>query len=253
MATQKAPSKIELNNHPVVSSDEWLTERRQLLEKEKQLTRLNDELSAARRKLPWVKVEKNYVFETPAGQQSLSDLFEGRSQLIVYHFMFGPGWKEGCDGCSFLADHFDGANLHLAHHDVTLLAVSHAPLAEFLPFKKRMEWKFKWVSSHGSDFNFDFHASADPKRQNKALYNYEVIDASDSGGEHHGISVFFKNSQGEIFHTYSCYARGVDILCTTHNFLDLTPKGRNEKGTMDWVRLHDQYQSLPKSSSCCGG
>ncbi|MCC5834869.1 MAG: thioredoxin family protein [Opitutales bacterium] len=253
MSVSQPPTLSELKSHPVVSSEEWLEARRRLLEKERQVTRLNDELSTERRKLPWTKVDKTYVFETTLGRQTLAELFGGRSQLIIYHFMFGPGWKEGCDGCSFLSDHFDGANLHLAHHDVTLLAVSRAPLAEFLPFKKRMGWKFKWVSSHDSDFNFDFHASADPERQSKALYNYEEIDAADSGGEHHGISVFFKDSDGAIYHTYSCYARGVDSLCTTHNFLDLTPKGRNERSTMDWVKLHDQYESEEDTSGCrCG-
>lgn len=237
------PTSAELASHPVVSSDQWLAARRELLEKEKEVTRLNDQLSALRRELPWVKVDKDYRFDTLEGPQTLTDLFEGSSQLIVYHFMYGPGWKEGCDGCSFLSDHFDGANLHLPHHDVTLLAVSRAPLAEFLPYKKRMGWKFKWVSSHGSDFNFDFHASSE-EGQERFLYNYEAMDPVYAGGEHHGISVFYKNGSGDIFHTYSAYARGVDTLCGTHNLLDLTPKGRNEHSTMDWVRRHDTYENL---------
>ncbi len=243
MPVAKTPTVEELSHHPVVSGSEWLAARRTLLEKEKELTRLNDELSALRRALPWVAVEKEYAFDTPDGKKSLADLFAGRSQLIVYHFMFGPGWEEGCDGCSFLADHFDGANLHLAHHDVTLLAVSRAPLSEFLPYKKRMGWQFPWVSSHGSDFNYDFHASSSKEAlaSGKILYNFREVDGADAGEEHHGISVFYKTPDGKIFHTYSCYSRGVDILCTTHNFLDLTPKGRNEKSTMDWVRLHDRY------------
>ena len=248
------PTPDQLKSHRVAPHEEWLAERKALLAREKQLTRLLDEVSAARRELPWVKVEKEYRFETPEGTKTLSDLFDGRSQLIVYHFMFGPGWEEGCSGCSFLSDHFDGANLHLAHHDVTLLAVSRAPLAEFLPFKKRMGWKFPWVSSHNSDFNYDFHASSSREQlaSGKITYNYEEVESEDFGEEHHGISVFYKNSSGDIFHTYSCYARGVDILCGTHNLLDLTPKGRNEKGTMDWVRLHDRYESVsPKASSCC--
>lgn len=245
MPIAKAPEQAELENHPVVSSAEWLAARRELLNEEKEVTRRIDRLSERRRALPWVQVEKEYAFDTPDGKQSLADLFDGRSQLIIYHFMFGPGWDEGCSGCSFLSDHFDGVNQHLPHHDVTLLAVSRAPLAELLPFKKRMGWKFKWVSSNGSDFNYDFHASSTKEdlASGKILYNFEEIDSGDAGEEHHGISVFYRNGEGEIFQTYSCFARGVDILCDTHNFLDLTPKGRNEKGTMDWVRLHDQYET----------
>lgn len=237
--------KAELENHPVVSPVEWLAARRELLNEEKELTRRLDQLSERRRALPWVKVEKEYSFDTPDGKKSLGDLFNGRSQLIVYHFMFAPGWEEGCSGCSFLSDHFDGVNHHLPHHDVTLLAVSRAPLAELLPFKKRMGWTFSWVSSNGSDFNYDFHASSTPDAlaSGKILYNFEEIDSAESGEEHHGISVFYRKPTGEIFHTYSCYSRGVDILCDTHNFLDLTPKGRNEKEPMDWVRLHDQYET----------
>jgi predicted dithiol-disulfide oxidoreductase (DUF899 family) len=242
MPVAPPPTSAELAIHPVVSPGQWLAARRALLEKEKEVTRRNDELSTLRRELPWVKVEKDYRFDTPEGPKTLAELFEGRSQLIVYHFMFGPEWEEGCDGCSFLSDHFDGANLHLPHHDVTLLVVSRAPMEEFLPYKKRMGWHFKWVSSHGSDFNFDFHASSTPD-QGKFLYNYEETDPAQAGGEHHGISVFYKNEAGEIFHTYSAYARGVDILCGTHNLLDLTPRGRNEHGTMDWVRRHDSYEN----------
>lgn len=229
---------------PVVSRQTWLDARQALLQKEKELTRQIDEVNAERRKLPWVKIGKAYRFETPDGPRSLSELFDGRSQLIVYHFMFGPGWKEGCDGCSFLADHFDGANLHLAHHDVTLLAVSRAPLEEFQPFKERMGWKFTWVSSHGSDFNRDFdvtHTEADIAG-GQACYNYRKLKSPDDAGESHGVSVFFRNDRGEVFHTYSTYARGGDLLLGTHNFLDLTPRGRNEQSTMDWVRLHDTYE-----------
>ncbi|MCC5788377.1 MAG: DUF899 domain-containing protein [Opitutales bacterium] len=245
------PTTAELERHSVVSPDAWLAARRELLRKEKELTKLNDELSERRRALPWVKVEKSYSFASSDGPKTLSELFDGRSQLIVYHFMLGPGWTEGCDGCSFLSDHFDGANLHLPHHDVTLLAISRAPLAEILTFKQRMGWHFPWVSSHGSDFNYDFHASTPPGAK-KILYNFEETDASDAGEEHHGISVFFKNKKGEIFHTYSAYSRGVDLLCGTHSLLDLTPKGRNEHGTMDWVRLHDQYkQPEANGDSCC--
>jgi predicted dithiol-disulfide oxidoreductase (DUF899 family) len=244
------PTTAELDSHPVVSPETWLAARRELLRKEKELTRLNDALSEDRRALPWVKVDKTYAFDSTEGPKTLSDLFEGRSQLIVYHFMLGPGWKEGCDGCSFLSDHFDGANLHLPHHDVTLLAVSRAPLAEIRRFQQRMGWRFPWVSSLDSDFNYDFHATTPPDAE-EVLYNFEPIDAADAGEEHHGISVFYKNATGEIYHTYSAYARGVDILCGTHNLLDLTPKGRNEHGTMDWVRLHDQYEATKPSGGCC--
>lgn len=249
MPTQTPPTETELAKHPVVDQAMWLAARRELLAREKELTRLNDELSQRRRALPWVRVEKTYTFDTPAGRQTLSDLFQGRSQLIVYHFMLGPDWAEGCDGCSFLSDHFDGANLHLPHHDVTLLAVSRAPLAEIAKFQKRMGWKFPWVSSHDSDFNYDYHASTPPGAKS-ILYNFEEIDSADAGEEHHGISVFFRSPSRDIFHTYSAYSRGVDVLCGTHNLLDLTPRGRNEHGTMDWVRLHDRYES-ETSPACC--
>ncbi len=255
MSITQPPTTEVLQHHPVVSRAEWLAARRELLATEKEITRKIDRLSEMRRALPWVKIDKEYLFDTPDGRKTLADLFDGRSQLIVYHFMFGPDWEEGCDGCSFLSDHFDGANLHLAHHDVTLVAVSRASLEKLLRFKKRMDWKFPWVSSTGSDFNFDFHASTSPEQlaSGRILYNFEEIESTGSGEEHHGISVFFKNPQDEIFHTYSCYARGVDILCTTHNFLDLTPRGRNERSTMDWVRLHDQYGRGAAENSCqCG-
>ena len=230
--------------HEVVSREEWLEARRVHLAEEKHLTRQLDELRRQRRALPWVKVDKDYVFEGPEGKETLGDLFEGRSQLIVYHFMFGPGWKEGCTGCSFIADHIDAANLHLAHHDVTLIAVSRAPLAEFEPFKRRMGWQFKWVSSFGSDFNYDFHVSFTKEQlaAGEVDYNFERQSVGNNE-ELHGESVFYRNDAGEIFHTYSSYARGGDLLIGAHNYLDLTPKGRNENSTMDWVRLHDRYDN----------
>ncbi|MGH8504104.1 MAG: DUF899 domain-containing protein [Gammaproteobacteria bacterium] len=231
------------STHPkVVSRDQWLAARKAHLAREKELTRLRDQVSAERRELPWVKVEKHYVFDGPDGKQTLADLFDGRSQLIVYHFMFGPGWKEGCDGCSFLADHIDGANLHLAHHDVSLVVVSRAPWREFEAFKKRMGWRFKWVSSYGSDFNSDYHVSftKDDIANGNLSYNYEAYEPT-SEEEAPGISVFYKDENGDVFHTYSAYARGGDILIGAHNYLDLTPKGRNETSIMDWVRLHDKY------------
>jgi len=227
-----------------VSPAEWVAARKELLEKEKEFTRLRDELSRARRELPWEKVEKQYVFEGPKGKETLAELFGGRSQLIVYHFMLGPGWKEGCPSCSFIADHFDGMRVHLAARDITLVAVSRAPLAEIEVFKKRMGWGFKWVSSHGTDFNLDYQVSREPGKtaEEKVLYNYEM--QAFPSEERPGLSVFHKDAAGEVFHTYSTYARGLDILVGAYNFIDLTPTGRNEEGlknTMAWVRHHDKY------------
>ncbi|MGE8394434.1 DUF899 domain-containing protein [Pseudomonas sp. BIGb0427] len=232
-------------NPQVVSRSEWLSARRQLLLHEKALTHQRDELSKARRALPWVRVDQDYRFEGPEGRLSLGDLFAGRSQLLVYHFMFGEGWDEGCPGCSFLADHFDGANLHLAHHDVSLVAVSRAPYVQFQAFKQRMGWKFPWVSSHGSSFNQDFGVGAKGSDQ----YNYEPYSGEET--ELPGLSVFYRDAGGTLFHTYSSYARGLDMLVGTYNFLDLMPKGRNEEGTMDWVRHHDRYQDLAQPPHCC--
>ena len=228
----------------VVSQDEWLAARKQHLKKEKEFTRLRDELSAERRELPWVKVEKNYVFETPKGKETLGDLFAGRSQLIVYHFMFGPNWEEGCKSCSFLSDHSDGGNVHLAHRDVTFVVVSRAPLLKLEAFKKRMGWRFKWVSSYANDFNFDYHVSftKDEMAKGNVYYNYEMNKFSTE--EAPGVSVFYKNDSGDIFHTYSAYARGLDLLVGTYNYLDLVPKGRDEAElpwAMAWVRHHDKY------------
>ncbi len=232
------------HNH-IVSQDEWLTTRKQHLLKEKELTHLRDQLSAERRTLPWVKVEKNYVFDGSKGKETLADLFDGRSQLIIYHFMFRPGWEEGCRSCSFLADHIDGSVVHLANRDVTLMAVSRAPLPEIEAFKKRMGWRFKWVSSYGSDFNSDYHVSftQDDVAKGKTSYNYEVREST-SEGEAPGTSVFYKDATGDIFHTYSSYARGCDMLIGAYNYLDLVPKGRDEDAltfTMAWVRHHDRY------------
>ncbi|WGF87188.1 DUF899 domain-containing protein [Marinivivus vitaminiproducens] len=240
-----------MERHPIVSREAWLDARKDLLAREKELTKANDRLSEARRALPWVKVDKDYAFEGTDGRKTLAELFDGRSQLIVYHFMFAPGWKEGCDGCSFIADHFDGANLHLAHHDVSLVAVSRAPLQEILPFKERMTWKFRWVSSHGSDFNYDFHVSATSEEVEAGRYDYNYRMNDGEGGEMPGLSVFYKDEDGTVFHTYSTYARGGDILIGAHNLLDLTPKGRNEDTTMDWVRHHDRYEDgLTERPSC---
>ena len=240
--------------HNVVSREDWLAARKALLAKEKALTKARDELSRERRELPWVKLEKAYVFEGPHGTETLADLFAGRSQLVVDHFMLGPGWKEGCVGCSFGADHIDGSLVHLEHHDVSVAAVSRAPLPEIEAFKKRMGWRFKWVSSFGSDFNYDFHVSFRPEElaQGKVYYNYELCDAGID--ELPGTSVFYRDETGDIFHTYSTYARGSEVLLGTYHLLDLTPKGRNETGPRhnltDWVRHHDRYESSA-TGGCC--
>ena len=213
--------------------------------KEKQLTRQRDEVDRQRRELPWVKVEKDYVFDGPNGQRSLADLFEGRSQLIVSHFMFGPGWKEGCVGCSFRSDHVDGTLVHLEHHDVSFVTISRAPFAEIEAFRNAWVGAFRWLSSFGSDFNYDYQVSFTKEEiaTGKVTYNYEVRDFVSE--EMSGSSVFFKNEAGEIFHTYSTFGRGDEMVDTTYMYLDLTPKGRNENGPHynlgDWVRHHDRY------------
>ena len=231
--------------HRVVSREEWLQARKALLADEKTLTRQRDELSRRRRELPWEKVGKNYVFDGPSGPRTLAQLFEGRSQLIVYHFMFGPQWEEGCPSCSFLADHFDGARVHLAQRDVSFAVVSRAPIDRIEGFRKRMGWRFPWVSSYGSDFNYDYQASftKDEKEAGQVYYNYEATTFPSE--EAPGLSVFSKDAEGNIFHTYSSYARGLDPLVGTYQFLDLVPKGRDEDGlawSMAWVRHHDRYQ-----------
>jgi predicted dithiol-disulfide oxidoreductase (DUF899 family) len=227
----------------VVSPAEWLAARKQLLAKEKEFTRLRDELSRQRREMPWERVENKYGFDGPNGAETLADLFAGRSQLIIYHFMFGPEWKEGCPSCSFLADSFDAAAVHLAQRDTSFAVISRATLPEIQAFQKRMGWKFKWVSSNGSDFNRDFQVSVSKQQatSGKAIYNYEPSNFPSE--ERPGLSVFYRRG-GEVFHTYSSYARGLDILLPTYNFLDLTPKGRDEEGLpwpMAWVRHHDRY------------
>jgi len=241
--------------HKIVSRQEWTEARKAFLDKEKEFTRARDRLSAERRALPWVKVDKAYVFDTPEGKKTLAELFDGRSQLIVYHFMLGPGWEEGCPSCSYLADHFDGANIHLAQRDVTFVAISRAPLAEIEAFKRRMGWHFPWASSFANDFNFDFHVSfAEDAVGKDGDYNYERQEIVSD--EMPGASVFYKDETGTVFHTYSAYARGLDILLGAYNFLDLTPKGRDEAElpwTMAWVRHHDRYESAKPSHSCRAG
>jgi predicted dithiol-disulfide oxidoreductase (DUF899 family) len=225
--------------HKVVSKDEWLKARKELLVKEKLFTRVRDEVSKARLELPWERVENAYTF----GNETLADLFGSRSQLMVYHFMLGPGWKEGCPSCSFLADHFDGMTIHLANRDVSFVVVSRAPQAEIDAFKKRMGWKFKWVSSFESDFNYDYQVSVTKEESatGDAYYNYELTKFPSE--ERPGLSAFYKDGTG-IYHTYSTYARGLDILLGVYNFLDMAPKGRDEEGLawpMAWVRHHDKY------------
>ena len=237
--------------HRVVSQDEWTDARKQLLLKEKEFTRLRDQLSAERRNLPWVKIEKPYVFDGPNGKETLADLFDGRSQLVVKHFMFGPEWTDGCVGCSFEIDHIEGALVHLEHHDVSYVVVSRAPLAKIEAFRRRMGWRIKWVSSYGSDFNYDFHVSFRPDEiaSGKAYYNYELRDVGID--ELSGRSVFYKDEAGAIFHTYSSYARGGEMFLGSYAVLDITPKGRDEtiNGNLtDWVRHHDRYDN---GSSCC--
>jgi predicted dithiol-disulfide oxidoreductase (DUF899 family) len=235
--------------HKVVSHDEWLAARKAHLAEEKAFSRARDALSKKRRELPWEKVEKSYVFDGPNGKESLADLFAGKGQLIVYHFMMGPDWEEGCPSCSLIADHFDGAVVHLAQRDVTLVVVSRAPLSQIEKFKKRMGWRFKWVSSFGTDFNFDYQVSASPeeKAKGEVLYNYELTTFPSD--ERPGTSVFRKNDAGQVFHTYSSYGRGLDILIGAYNLLDIAPKGRDEAGLkygMAWVRHHDKYTADAK-------
>jgi len=264
---QSGTEKSEMKHPRVVPHTEWLAARMEFLAKEKEFTRLRDDLGRQRRELPWERVEKPYVFEGPNGKETLADLFGKRSQLIVYHFMLGPGWNEGCKSCSYLSDHFDGATIHLANRDVSFVVISRAPFAEIEAFKKRMGWRFKWVSSFGSDFNFDYQVSSTKEElaKGKVYYNYEMGDLAIE--ERPGASAFYKDETGTVFHTYSTYARGLDILVGTYNFLDIGPKGRDEDGlafTMAWVRHHDRYDEgyvvdskalyeLPKSadSSCC--
>jgi predicted dithiol-disulfide oxidoreductase (DUF899 family) len=232
-------------DHAVVSREEWVAARKELLEKEKKLTKLRDELSEQRRALPWVKVESSYVFDGPDGKETLADLFAGKSQLIIHHFMFSPDWQEGCTGCSFHSDHADGALVHLENHDVSFVRVSRAPLAKLEAFNRRMGWHAKWVSSFGGSFNHDFHVSftKDELANGEAYYNYKTSKGAME--DLSGLSVFTRDEAGDIFHTYSCFARGDEGAVSTYFYLDLTPKGRNETGPhhnlMDWVRHHDQY------------
>ena len=230
--------------HRIVSRDEWLAARKALLAKEKAFTTERDALSQERRRLPWVKVDKTYVFEGPAGKETLTDLFDGRNQLLVYHFMFGPDWKEGCQSCSFWADNYNGVDVHLAHRDTALVAISRAPLARIEAYRKRMGWTFRWLSSLGTDFNYDYDVSFDPARRVEGQPNYNFGTSSFGGEEAPGISVFRRAADGAVYHTYSTYGRGLEMVNGTYHMLDLTSKGRDESGLpwpMAWVRRHDQY------------
>ncbi|MCQ1569763.1 thioredoxin family protein [Neorhizobium galegae] len=241
--------------NPVVSREEWLEARRKLLALEKEETHLRDKVRAERQAMPWVKVDKDYLFDTPKGRKSLADLFDGRSQLIAYHFMLGPDWDAGCPGCSFLSDHIDGTLPHLNNHDVTFIAVARAPLDKIEAYKKRMGWKFPWVSSFGGDFNFDYHVSFSKEdlAKEKVYYNFREVPPSEAHDELPGLSAFYRNEAGEVFHTYSSYARGGEELIGTLMILDRAPLGRNEESTMNFVKRHDEYEQKPQetASSCC--
>lgn len=233
-----------LDNHRIVSKDEWLAARSALLKKEKEFTVLRDKLGQQQRDMPWVSVDKEYLFVGPNGKQTLSDLFDGRTQLIVYHFMYDPNWDAGCPSCSFWADNFNGIVVHLNQRDVTMIAVSRAPYSKIEEYKKRIGWNFKWVSSYDNDFNFDYHVSFTPKElsEKKAFYNYNLQDTHSP--EREGVSVFYKDTADHVFHTYSAYARGIDVLNVAYHYLDLVPKGRDEDGhefAQFWVRRHDEY------------
>ncbi len=242
--------------HPVVTRDRWVAERKSLLAREKEMTRLRDELARERRQLPWVLVDKPYVFDAPGGKRTLADLFDGKRQLVVQHFMFAPGWAQGCPSCSFMADHVDGARPHLAQRDVAFAAVSRAPLADIERFRERMGWQFPWVSSFGTDFNRDFHVSFAPEESERGEVYYNFGMTAFPQEEAPGISAFMRNDAGQVFHTYSTYGRGVELMMGAYDLLDIAPKGRDEDNlpfAMDWVRHHDRYETAgKKSGSDCG-
>ena len=245
--------------HKIVSHDEWITARKAHLAEEKAFSKARDALSRKRRELPWEKVEKNYLFDGSKGKETLTDLFGSNSQLIIYHFMLGPDWEAGCPSCSYLVDHFEGPMIHLPQRDVSFVVVSRAPIDRIEKYKKRMGWKFKWVSSFGTDFNHEYQVSASAEEKAKGsevLYNYEIT--SFPSDERPGASAFYKDKAGEVFHTYSTYGRGLDMFLGAYHFLDIAPKGRDEAGlkfSMAWVRRHDEYQGAKvepqKAVSCC--
>ncbi|MHA4867669.1 DUF899 domain-containing protein [Duganella sp. PWIR1] len=241
-------------HHPIASAGEWLAARKTLLAREKELTHMKDQLARERRKLPWLRIDKHYVFDTPSGPRTLAELFDGRRQLVVQHFMFTPGAEQGCKSCSYMADHTNGALPHLAQRDTTVVAISRAPLADLQRMRQRMGWQFQWVSSGESDFNYDFHVSFTPEEigTGEVYYNYKQQPFPHPDAP--GVSVFFKDDDGQIYLSYSTFGRGVEVMMHTYNVLDLTPLGRNEDELsypMEWVRHHDRYESAPAASSCC--
>jgi predicted dithiol-disulfide oxidoreductase (DUF899 family) len=243
-----------VSHHPVVSTAQWLEQRKALLAREKELTHLRDRIALERRALPWVRVDKDYVFDTPDGRRSLAELFDGRRQLVVQHFMFTPGHEQGCKSCSFMADHTDAALVHLAQRDVTFVAISRAALADIERFRARMGWQFTWVSAGESSFNYDFHVSFTPGQMATGEVHYNYCEQPFPHPDGPGVSVFFKDDAGTVFHTYSTYGRGVEVMMHTYALLDLTPLGRQtEAYPMDWVRHHDRYEAAPVSASCCHG
>ena len=237
--------------HPVVSREDWLKARKSLLKNEKALTRMRDLISQERRALPWVKVDKDYVFDTLQGKKTLAELFGNNSQLIIHHFMWRWDIEQGCPSCSLMADHAEGALVHLVNHDVSLVRITRAPLEAFDAYNKRMGWTVPWASSHGNSFNFDYGVSFTEEELASGEVDYNYQKTKDGWIELPGVSVFFKNDAGEVFHTYSCYARGHEEISTAFIFLDLTPKGRNETQIMDWVRRHDEYETTKQALSCC--
>lgn len=238
-------------NPSIVSREQWLTARRELLRDEKEFTRLQDRLNARRRSLPWVKIEKPYTFEAPDGRVSLAELFAGRSQLIVQHFMFGLGWEEGCKSCSFMMDHFAPTVVHLTARDIAFAAISHAPLREILPFQQRMGWNVNWVSSHDSDFNHDYQVSFTPEELAAGHVHYNYTAQAFPHEEAPGVSAFARDDNGAVYHTYSTYGRGVEFIMDTYRLIDLVPKGRAEEGMaygMEWLRHHDRYEPASTAS-----
>lgn len=266
MSAVPNPSAGSPRPHPVVSREEWLAARKRHLAHEKEYTRMRDRLSEERRNLPWVKVDAPYSFDTPSGPKTLAELFGPRSQLFVYHFMLAPGDAQGCAGCSFLADHLEPAVVHLMNHDVGVVMVSRAPLAEIQRYQRRMGWSIPWVSSQGSRFNHDFHVSFTPEQVASGHVDYNYADTTPWGEDAHGMSAFHRDEQGQVFHTYSSYARGGEALLGAYAVLDMMPKGRDETAAdgamLDWMRRHDEYDTASSNggagepaaqdaSACC--
>jgi predicted dithiol-disulfide oxidoreductase (DUF899 family) len=246
------------SSHAVATRADWLARRKQLLAREKEMTRLRDQLAAERRALPWVRLDKTYTFDTPDGPRGLADLFDGRRQLMIQHFMLAPGWEQGCKSCSYMADHLVGAKIHLEHRDVTVMLVSRAPLDEIERFRRRMGWDFKWVSAFGSDFNLDFQVSFTPETRVDGEVEYNYGRTRFPQEEAPGISFFWRDDAGAVFHTYSTFGRGVEVMMGTYHLLDMAPGGRGEEhdaNGMQWVRHHDRYESAPAPAAapaaCC--